>query len=72
MYAAGAMVDGAPSTYPDAMTARNAREARRGVDRLVNAGTDLIKLYTRVDRTLIGPVLDETSREFRNLFGSGK
>jgi hypothetical protein len=41
------------------MTARNAREARRGVDRLVNAGTDLIKLYTRVDRTLIGPVLDE-------------
>jgi hypothetical protein len=59
VYSAGAMVDGAPSTYPDAMTARNAREARRGVDRLVNAGTDLIKLYTRVDRTLIGPVLDE-------------
>ena len=59
VYSAGAMVDGAPSTYPDAMTARNARDARRGVDRLVNAGADLVKLYTRVDRSLIGPVLDE-------------
>ena len=59
VYAAGAMLDGAPSTYPDAMTARTAKDARRGVDRLVNAGTDLVKVYTRVDRTLIAPVLDE-------------
>jgi hypothetical protein len=59
VYAAGAMLDGAPSTYPDAITARSAKEARRGVDRLVNAGTDLIKVYTRVDRTLMGPLLDE-------------
>ena len=59
VYAAGAMVDGAPATYPDAITARSAKEARRGVDRLVNAGSDLVKLYTRVDRTLIGPLLDE-------------
>lgn len=59
VYAAGAMVDGAPATYPDAITARSGKEARRAVDRLVNAGTDLVKVYTRVDRTLIGPVLDE-------------
>jgi imidazolonepropionase-like amidohydrolase len=59
VYAAGSMLDGAPSTYPDAITARNAKDARRGVDRLVNAGTDLVKVYTRVDRTLIGPLLDE-------------
>jgi imidazolonepropionase-like amidohydrolase len=59
VYAAGAMLDGAPSTYPDAITVRNAKEARRGVDRLVNSGTDLIKIYTRVDRTLIGPLMDE-------------
>jgi len=59
VYAAGAMLDGAPSTYPDAITVRSARDARRGVDRLVDAGTDLVKVYTRVDRTLIGPLLDE-------------
>ena len=59
VYAAGAMLDGAPSTYPDAITARTAKDARRGVDRLVDEGTDLVKVYTRVDRTLIGPLLDE-------------
>jgi imidazolonepropionase-like amidohydrolase len=59
VYAAGAMMDGLPATYPDALTARNAKEARRGVDRLVNAGVDFIKVYTRVDRTLLGPLLDE-------------
>ena len=32
VYAAGAMLDGAPSTYPDAITARTAKEARRGVE----------------------------------------
>jgi hypothetical protein len=59
VYSAGAMLDGAPSTYPDAFTVRTAKDARRGVDRLVNAGADLVKVYTRVDRTLIGPVLVE-------------
>jgi imidazolonepropionase-like amidohydrolase len=59
VYAAGAMLDGAPATYPDAIVARSAKDARRGVDRLVNAGADLVKVYTRVDRTLIGPLLDE-------------
>ncbi|HEY7613250.1 MAG TPA: amidohydrolase family protein [Gemmatimonadales bacterium] len=59
VYSAGAMLDGGPSTYPDAITVRTAKDARRGVDRLVNAGADLVKVYTRVDRTLIGPVLEE-------------
>jgi imidazolonepropionase-like amidohydrolase len=59
VYAAGAMMDGIPATYPDAFTARSAREARRAVDRLVNAGADLVKVYTRVDRNLLVPVLDE-------------
>jgi imidazolonepropionase-like amidohydrolase len=59
VYAAGAMVDGVPPTYPDAITALTAKDARRGVDRLVNAGTDLIKVYTRVDKTLLGALLDE-------------
>jgi imidazolonepropionase-like amidohydrolase len=59
VYAAGAMLDGAPSTYPDAITVRTAKDARRAVDRLATAGADLVKVYTRVDRTLIGPVLEE-------------
>jgi imidazolonepropionase-like amidohydrolase len=59
VFSAGAMIDGAPPTYPDAITARDAKDARRGVDRLVNAGADLVKVYTRVDRTLLGAVLDE-------------
>jgi imidazolonepropionase-like amidohydrolase len=59
VYSAGAMIDGVPATYPDAITARNAKEARRGVDRLVNAGADLVKVYTRVDKNLLAALLDE-------------
>jgi imidazolonepropionase-like amidohydrolase len=63
VYAAGSMIDGVPPTYPDAITARTAKDARRGVDRLVNSGADLIKVYTRVDKTLLGALIDE-SRTF--------
>jgi imidazolonepropionase-like amidohydrolase len=59
VYAAGAMIDGVPATYPDAITARDPKGARRGVDRLVNAGSDLVKVYTRVDKTLLAALLDE-------------
>jgi imidazolonepropionase-like amidohydrolase len=59
IYTAGAMIDGLPTTYPDAIGASNPRDARKAVDRLVNAGADLIKIYTRVDPTLLHAVLDE-------------
>jgi imidazolonepropionase-like amidohydrolase len=59
VFAAGAMIDGEPPTYPDAITARTPKDARRGVDRLVNAGADLIKVYTRVDKTLLAALVDE-------------
>jgi imidazolonepropionase-like amidohydrolase len=59
VYSAGAMIDGVPATYPDAVAAATARDARRGVDRLVNSGADLIKVYTRVDKTLLAALLDE-------------
>jgi imidazolonepropionase-like amidohydrolase len=59
VFAAGAMIDGDPPTYPDAITARTPKDARRGVDRLVNAGADLIKVYTRVDKTLLAALVDE-------------
>lgn len=59
IYSAGAMIDGLPTTYPDAIGANGARDARRAVDRLVNAGVDLVKVYTRVDPTLLKAVIDE-------------
>lgn len=59
IYSAGAMIDGLPTTYPDAIGANNARDARKGVDRLVNAGVDLVKVYTRVDPALLRMVIDE-------------
>ena len=59
VYAAGAMIDGVPATYPDAITAVTSKDARRGVDRLVNAGADFIKVYTRVDKAMLAALLDE-------------
>lgn len=59
IYSAGAMIDGLPTTYPDAFGASTPRDARKDVDRLVNAGVDLIKVYTRVDDSLLKAVVDE-------------
>ncbi len=59
IYSAGAMIDGLPTTYPDAIGASSPREARKAVDRLVNAGVDLIKVYTRIDPTLLKAIMDE-------------
>ncbi|MDQ3137428.1 MAG: amidohydrolase family protein [Gemmatimonadota bacterium] len=59
IYSAGAMVDGLPTTYPDAIGANTPADARRGVDRLVNAGVDAVKIYTRVDPELLKAVIDE-------------
>jgi len=59
MYAAGAMIDGTPPTYPDALGARTGPEARKAVDRLVSAGADFIKIYTRIDRSLLAQIMDE-------------
>jgi imidazolonepropionase-like amidohydrolase len=61
IYSAGAMIDGVPPTYSDALPAPNEKVARKQVDRLVNAGVDLIKVYSRVDPTLLRAVLDEAS-----------
>jgi len=69
IYSAGAMIDGAPRTYPSALTVTTPREARKAVDRLVNSGVDLIKVYTRIDPPLLDAVVDE-ARTF-NLRVSG-
>jgi imidazolonepropionase-like amidohydrolase len=59
IYSAGAMIDGEPTTYPDALGARTAADARKDVDRLVSAGVDFIKIYSRVDPPLLRAILDE-------------
>ena len=63
VYQAGAMLDGLPATYPDAIAVNSEGEARKGVDRLVSAGADFIKVYTRIDPPLLRAIVDE-SRAF--------
>ncbi len=58
-YLAGAMIDGLPATFPDAIGVNNEREARKGVDRLVSAGADFIKIYSRIDAQLLKAIVDE-------------
>jgi imidazolonepropionase-like amidohydrolase len=59
MFVAGAMIDGLPTTYPDAIGINTERDARKAVDRLVSAGVDFIKVYTRIDPPLLRATLDE-------------
>lgn len=59
IWSAGAMIDGAPATYPDAFAASNEREARRAVDSLVQVHADFVKVYTRVTPTMLRAILDE-------------
>jgi imidazolonepropionase-like amidohydrolase len=59
VYAAGAMIDGLPPTYRDAIAVNGENNARKAVDRLVSAGVDLIKVYTHVDAALLRAIVDE-------------
>ena len=59
VYAAGAMIDGLPATFPDAIAVSSENEARKGVDRLVSAGAEFIKVYTRIDPPLLRAIVDE-------------
>jgi len=59
VYAAGAMIDGRPPTYSDAIAVSSESEARKGVDQLVSAGADFIKVYTRIDPPLLRAIVNE-------------
>jgi imidazolonepropionase-like amidohydrolase len=59
IYSAGAMIDGLPTTYRDALGANTPADAREAVDRLVTANVDFVKVYTRIDPTLLHAILDE-------------
>jgi imidazolonepropionase-like amidohydrolase len=59
VYAAGAMIDGRPTTYPDAIAVNGEHDARKAVDQLVSAGVDFIKVYTHIDAQLLRAIIDE-------------
>ena len=59
IFIAGAMIDGAPATYPDAEVVHDEREARRAVDQRAVDGIDFIKTYTRVTPPLLKAILSE-------------
>lgn len=61
IYAAGAMIDGRPTTYADAIGVDDASDARKAVDRLSVAGADFIKIYTRLDAPLLRAIVDEAA-----------
>lgn len=64
LFAAGAMIDGEPTTYPDAIGITDGESARKAVDRLAIANTDLVKLYTRVTPEMMKALTDE-ARELK-------
>ena len=59
IFTAGAMIDGVPPTYPDALPAPDADAARKAVDRLAVAGVDYIKVYTRITPALLRAIAGE-------------
>jgi imidazolonepropionase-like amidohydrolase len=59
IYAAGAMIDGVPATYPDAFAVNDGVAARKAVDKLAVTGVDFVKVYTGLDEPLLRAVLDE-------------
>jgi imidazolonepropionase-like amidohydrolase len=59
MFVAGAMIDGVPTTYPNATGIATTDEARRSVDRHAIAGVDYLKIYTKITPALLRPLMNE-------------
>jgi len=62
MFSAGAMIDGVPTTYPNATGVATPDEARRAVDQHAVAGVDYLKVYTKITPSLLRPLLDEAEK----------
>jgi len=62
MFVAGAMIDGTPTTYPNATGVATGDQARRAVDQHAVAGVDYLKIYTKITPTLLRPLLDEAEK----------
>ena len=62
MFSAGAMIDGVPTTYPNATGIATPDQARRAADQHAVAGVDYLKIYTKVTPSLLRPLLDEAEK----------
>jgi imidazolonepropionase-like amidohydrolase len=59
IFPSGAMIDGAPATVPGATAVRTENDARRAVGNRVLIYATQVKAYTKLDRRLLGYLLDE-------------
>jgi imidazolonepropionase-like amidohydrolase len=59
LFVSGAMIDGTPATYASATAARTPNDARRAVGNRVLIGASQVKIYTKIDRRLLEPLMDE-------------
>jgi imidazolonepropionase-like amidohydrolase len=59
LYISGAMIDGVPTTWPSATGVRTPMDARRAVGNRVLIDATQIKVYTKITRRLLEPLLDE-------------
>ena len=62
LFVAGAMIDGVPTTYPNASGVSTGDQARRAVDQRAVAGVDYLKVYTKMTPALLRPLLDEAEK----------
>jgi imidazolonepropionase-like amidohydrolase len=61
MYVAGAMIDGSPATYPNAIEVTTPAEAREAIDRLTLLDVTHAKVYTKIDARLLQALLEEAT-----------
>lgn len=59
IFSAGAMIDGNPSIYLDALGVGGSNDARKAVDQLAVKGVDFVKVYTRITPELLRAITDE-------------
>jgi imidazolonepropionase-like amidohydrolase len=62
MFSAGSMIDGVPTTYPNATGVATPDQARHAVDQHAVAGVDYLKVYTKITPALLRPLLDEAQK----------
>jgi len=61
LYIAGAMIDAAPATWPDAAIVSDPDAARRAVDERAVANIPVVKVYSRITPALLRPIIDEAT-----------
>ncbi len=61
VYVSGPMVDGRPATWPGATEVHSPESARRAVDDRVLLGASTVKVYTKIDRRLLEPLINEAN-----------